>query len=156
MSFIRSSVAFPSLGDSDLEDELTVEESLFSPTGKVRAHHQQSVAPSESSQSSTSSRKRKRQRVVMDAVVVPSMADIRRQRAIQRRASADHANINTTPLSLRRTLSLPKLNDSDGDEAVELRRKRLKCWDDVDLTEVTSSSPSLKALAEIVIAGSGK
>ncbi|KAF8842180.1 hypothetical protein BDN67DRAFT_995787 [Paxillus ammoniavirescens] len=154
MSFIRSSVAFPSLGDSDLEDELSVEESLFSPAGKVRAHHQQSVTPSESSQSSMSSRKRKRQRVVMDAVVVPSMADIRRQRAIQRRASADHANINTTPLSLRRTLSLPKLNDSDGDEAVELRRKRLKCWDGVDLTEVTSSSPSLEALAEIVIAGS--
>ncbi|KIK93333.1 hypothetical protein PAXRUDRAFT_829068 [Paxillus rubicundulus Ve08.2h10] len=153
MSFIRSSVAFPSLGDSDLEDELAVEESLFTPTGDVRAHHQQSVVPSESSQSSTSSRKRKRQRIIMDAVVVPSMAYVRRQKAMQRRVSADHANTNTTPL-LRRTLSLPMLNDSDSDESMELRRKRLKCWDGVDLGEVASSSPSLRALAEIVIAGS--
>ncbi|KAF9221622.1 hypothetical protein BS17DRAFT_711232 [Gyrodon lividus] len=153
-SFIRSSIAFPSSGDSDLEDELAVVASLFSPGGKVRTRHEQSLPPSESSQASTTSRKRKRQRIVMDAVVVPSMADIRRERAIQRRASVDHANVNTTPLCLRRTLSLPRLSDSDGDEVAELRRKRLKHWDGVDRGEVTSLSPSLSTLGEIIIAGS--
>ncbi|KAF9241177.1 hypothetical protein BU15DRAFT_61124 [Melanogaster broomeanus] len=155
-SFIRSStsIAFPSSGDSDIEDELDVEASLFTPPAKIRARCEQSLAPSECSQSSTTSRKRKRQRIIMDAVVLPSMADIRRRRAMERRASATELpNINTTPV-LRRTLSLPKLSDSDGEEVVELRRKRLKRWDGVDLTEVTNLSPSLRILEETVIAGS--
>ncbi|KIJ62575.1 hypothetical protein HYDPIDRAFT_176396 [Hydnomerulius pinastri MD-312] len=154
-SFIRSSIAFPSSGDSDIEDELAVAESLFSPAGKGRVRREDSLACSESSQASTVSRKRKRQRVVLDAVVLPSMADIRRKRSMQRRASADHGDGETTPRCLRRTLSLPELSESDGDDITELRRKRLKHWDGVDHAKVTDSSPSLSALEEVVIAGSG-
>lgn len=152
-SFIRSSIEFPSAGDSDLEDELAVEATLFSPSSKVRVHHELSLTPSDISQAATISRKRKRQRIVMDAVVVPSLADIQhRQRDMQRRASTECIRAATTSPSLYRSSSMPKLRDPYGEEATASRRKRMKRWDDV----YTSPSLSLTVLEETVIAGSGK
>lgn len=151
-SFIRSSVEFPSSGDSDLEDELAVEATLSSPAGKVRIN-EQPLAPNESSQTGTISRKRKRQRIVMEAVVVPSLADIQhRQRVMRRRASTECVSVATTSPGFQRSSSMPKLRDSYGDETEALQRKRMKHWDDIN----ASPSPSLIALEETVIAGSGK
>lgn len=152
-SFIRSSIEFPSTGDSDLEDELAVEATLSSPAGKVRVDHDHSLVPSEIPQTGTISRKRKRQRIVMEAVVVPSLADIQHRRRIMRRsASTECVSVATTSPGLQRSSSMPKLYDSYGDETVALRKKRMKHWDDIN----TSPSPSLTALEETVIAGSGK
>ncbi|KAG9315760.1 hypothetical protein JVU11DRAFT_3409 [Chiua virens] len=151
-SFIRSSIDFPSAGDSDLEDELAVEATLTSsPTSKVQPHRERSTVPSEVSKTSMISRKRKRQRIVMEAVVVPSLADIKdRQRTLRRRASADCSNVFTMIPSLHRSSSMPRLRDTSSDETEALPRKRLKHWDDID----TNLSPSLTALEETVIAGS--
>lgn len=146
-SFIRSSVEFPSASDGDLEEELMVEAVLSSPTRKVQVHSEQFLAPNEISPTSTNSRKRKRRRIVMEAVVVPSLADIqRRQRIVHRRASTESVNANPASSGLRRSSSMPKLRDSSSDEMMMSRRKRPKLWDDVDTT----------ALEETVIAGSGK
>ena len=151
-SFIRSSIEFPSAGGSDLEDELLVEATLSSPARKVQVHNEQFLAPNEIP-TSTNSRKRKRQRIVMEAVLVPSLADIqRRQRTMRRRSSIESVSVATTSPGLRRSSSMPKLHDSYSDETVTSRRKRLKFWDEVN----TSPSPSLTVLEETVIAGSGK
>lgn len=153
LSFNRSSIEFPSTGDSDLEDELAVEATLFSPARMAQAHYEQPLAPNGISQTSTISRKRKRQRIVMEAVVVPSLADIQhRERIMCRRASAGCVDTAMTSPRLRRTSSMPKLRGPRGNGTVALRRKRLKRCDDV----VTSLSSSLTVLEETVIAGSGK
>ncbi|KAF8551673.1 hypothetical protein OG21DRAFT_1498937 [Imleria badia] len=150
-SFIRSSIEFPSAIDSDLEDERMVEAALSSPARKVQVHYEQFPAPNKISPTSTNSRKRKRQRIVMEAVVVPTLADIqRRKRIMHRRASTESVSAATTSPGLRRSSSMPKLRDSFSDDTVALRRKRLKFWDDVN----TSPSPSLTVLEETVIAGS--
>lgn len=151
-SFICSSIEFPSAGDSDVEDELAVEATLFSPARKVQVHSEQPLVPDETPPTSTNSRKRKRPRIVMEAVIVPSLADIqRRQRIMRRRASTECVSAVATSPDLRRSSSMSKLRDSC-DETVASRRKRLKFWDDVN----TSPSPSLTVLEETVIAGSGK
>lgn len=145
-SFIRSSIEFPSASDSDLEDELLVEATLSSPARNVPVQGKQCPIPNEFS-TSTNSRKRKRQRVVMEAVVVSSLADIqRRQRIMRRRASTECVSAVATSPGLRRSSSMSKLHDSCAEEVVGLQRKRLKLWD-----EVNASPPSLT-----VVAGSGK
>lgn len=152
-SFIRSSIEFPSANDNDLEDELMVEAALSSPARKVQVHYEQLPAPNEIRLISTNSRKRKRQRIIMEAVVVPSLADIqRRQRIMHRRASTESVSAATASPGLRRSSSMSKLHDSFGDDTMAQRRKRLKLWDDVNM----SPSPSLIALEETVIAGSGE
>ncbi|KAH7885266.1 hypothetical protein F5I97DRAFT_1357061 [Phlebopus sp. FC_14] len=148
-TFIRSAIPFPSSEGSDVEDELAVEASLFSPIAKGRSDPR---TPSDSSQATITSRKRKRQRVILDAVVVPSLADIRQRGSMRRRASADKVEVQGATHSLRRTLSLSKLSAFDADGVME-RRKRLKHWSDTELSRVTNS-PSLRALEETVIAGS--
>ncbi|KAI6039330.1 hypothetical protein EDC04DRAFT_1755812 [Pisolithus marmoratus] len=150
-AFIRSSVAFPSSTESDLEDELAVEASLLTPLGKRRVRRGGAPYP-ELSEDSSISRKRKRSRIVFDAVVVPPLADVRRQWQLQRRASAEDAVSPASPL-LHRTLSLPHLRDSDGDTLSQARVKRLKRLEDAELSD-TSPRSSLKALEDIVIAGS--
>jgi hypothetical protein len=151
-SFIRSSIEFPSTGDSDLEDELAVETTLSSPARNVQVHNEQFLAPNEIP-IDTNSRKRKRQRIVMEAVIVPSLAAIqRRQRIMRRRSSTECVSVSATSPGLRRSSSMPKLHDSYSDETVASRRKRLKFWDEIN----TSPSPSLTVLEETVIAGSGK
>ena len=151
-SFIRSSIEFPSAGDSDLEDELVVEATLSSPARNVQVHNEQFLAPNEIP-TNTNSRKRKRQRIVMEAVIVPSLAVVqRRQRIMRRRSSTECVGVSATSPGLRRSSSMPKLRDSYSDETVASRRKRLKFWDEVN----TSPSPSLTVLEETVIAGSGK
>ncbi|KAG8214607.1 hypothetical protein J3R82DRAFT_9677 [Butyriboletus roseoflavus] len=150
-SFNRSSIEFPQVDDSDLEDELAVEATLSSPARMAQAHYEQTRAPKGISQTGTISRKRKRQRVVMEAVVVPSLADVQhRQRTMCRRASTDCVGTTMTSSGLRRSLSMPKLRDSHADGTVAFRRKRFKCCDDVN----TSLSSSLTVLEETVIAGS--
>lgn len=152
-SFIRSSIEFPSAGDSDLEDELAVEATLSSPARSAQVHYEQSPAPNEISQTSTLSRKRKRQRIIMEAVVVPSLADIqRRERNMWRRASTECVSTATTSPGLRRSSSMSRLRDSHSDETMALQRKRLKRCDDVD----TSPSSLLAVIEETVIAGSGE
>lgn len=152
-SFIHSSIEFPSAGDSDLEDELAVEANLFSPARKAQVYYEQPPAANEFSQTSPISRKRKRRRIVMEAVVVPSLADIQyRQRAMSRRVSTECVGTATTSAGLRRPSSMPKLRNSYSDETTASQRKRLKRCDEVD----TSPSSSLAVLEETVIAGSGK
>ncbi|KAF8442906.1 hypothetical protein L210DRAFT_3611408 [Boletus edulis BED1] len=145
-SFIRSSIEFPSAGDSDLEDELVVEAALTSPARKAQAHYERLPTPDEPSPTCTNTRKRKRQRIVMEAVVVPSLADVqRRERA--RRASTECVSPATASPSLRRSSSMPKLHEEfHSDEMMSLRRKRLRLWDDVAM--------SSSVLEETVIAGS--
>ncbi|KIN99598.1 hypothetical protein M404DRAFT_1004540 [Pisolithus tinctorius Marx 270] len=153
-TFIRSSVVFPSSSESDLEEEMAVEASLFAPLGKKRPRRN-GASHTELSQESPTSRKRKRSRLVFDAVVVPPLVDVRRQWQLQRRASAEDAA--ATPMSpplLHRRLSLPYLRDSDGDNLPQAKRvKRLRHLEDAELSDASPRS-SLKALEDIVIAGS--
>ncbi|KAI5982506.1 hypothetical protein EDC04DRAFT_2616630 [Pisolithus marmoratus] len=112
-AFIRSSVAFPSSTENDLEDELAVEASLVTP------------------------------------VVVPPLADVRRQWQLQRRASTEDV-VSPTSLLPYLTLSLPHLRGSDSDTLLQTRAKRLKRMEDAELSD-TSLRSSLKALEDIVI-----
>lgn len=147
-TFIRSSIEFPSVnGDSDLEDELAVASLL---------------SPSRSSVSNLFSTpvvngRKKRKRVLMDAVVLPSLEEIRLRWQMHRRASIEQPSVVTTPSKgIRRTRSLPLLSDAEIDESDDSRRKRMKLWDDSDSTTVEeqlSSSP-LRALEDIQMAGS--
>lgn len=150
-TFIRSSVAFPSSIEDDLEDELTVEASLVTPLGKRRPRRDGAPYP-ELSDELPICRKRKRSRLVFDAVVVPPLADVRRQWQLHRRASAEDAVSSTSPL-LHRRLSLPHVRDSDGDSLPQARVKRLKRLDNAELSDISPRS-SLTSLEDIVIAGS--
>lgn len=150
-TFIRSSIEFPSVdGDSDLEDELAVESSLLSPIGSSAPAFRSSPAIHVS---------RKRKRVVMDAVVLPLLQEVRNGWRMQRRASLEQTFANTpTKVGMRRTHSLPVLSDSERDESDDGRRKRIRLWDDSEATdedEHLSSSP-LKALEDMQMAGSGE
>lgn len=133
---------------------MAVEASLFAPLGKKRPRRN-GASHTELSQESPTSRKRKRSRLVFDAVVVPPLVDVRRQWQLQRRASAEDAA--ATPMSpplLHRRLSLPYLRDSDGDNLPQAKRvKRLRHLEDAELSDASPRS-SLKALEDIVIAGS--
>lgn len=147
-TFIRSSIKFPYVdGDSDLEDELVVA-SLLSPS-------RSSVSIPRSTPVVDVCRKRKR--VVMDAVVLPPIEEVRLQWQMQRRASIEQSSVVTTPSKgIRRTRSLPLLPDSETDESDYSRQKRIRLWDDSDSTtleEQLSSSP-LRALEDIQMAGS--
>lgn len=154
-TFIRSSIAFPSSHDSDVDEELAVAACLFTPVGGMRARRDAATHPNETlSQGSPISRKRKRQRLVFDAVVVPPLVDVRRQWQLQRRASAEDAAPSQTGPRLYRTTSLPKLCDSEGDSLPRLRAKRVKRLEDAELSESTLSYHSLKTFDDIVIAGS--
>lgn len=147
-TFIRSSIEFPYVdGDSDLEDELVVASLL---------------SPSRSSVSNLCSTPvvnvcKKRKRVLMDAVVLPPLEEIRLRWQMQRRASIEQSSIVTmSSKSVRRTRSLPLLSDAEIDECVDRRQKRIRLWDDSDSTtleEQLSSSP-LRALEDIQMAGS--
>lgn len=149
-TFIRSSIEFPSVdGDSDLEDEQVVA-SLLSPSIS-------SVSNLGSTPAGNVCRKRKR--VLMDAVVLPPLEEVRLRWQMQRRASAEQPFFVTTPSQgIRRTRSLPSLSDPDPevDESEDSRPKRIRLWDDSDSTtleEQLSSSP-LRALEDIQMAGS--
>ncbi|KAG2037799.1 hypothetical protein BDR03DRAFT_896321 [Suillus americanus] len=146
-TFIRSSIEFPCVnGDSDLEDELAVA-SLLSPSGS-------SVSNLCSTPVVNICKKRKR--VLMDAVVLPPLEEVRLRWQMQRRASIEHLSVVTTPSKgMRRTRSLPllEIDESDGS-----RQKRMRLWDDSDSDSTTveeqlSSSP-LRALEDIQMAGS--
>ncbi|KAI6129933.1 hypothetical protein EV401DRAFT_2129799 [Pisolithus croceorrhizus] len=150
-TFIRSSVVFPSSNEDDLEDELAVEACLFSPLGKRRPRRD-GVPNPELSDELPICRKRKRSRLIFDAVVVPPLADVRRQWQLHRRASAEDAVSSTSPL-LHRRLSLPHVCDSDGNILSQARVKRLKRLEDAELSDASPRS-SLTALEDIVIAGS--
>ncbi|KAG6334257.1 hypothetical protein ID866_4832 [Astraeus odoratus] len=151
-TFIRSSIAFPSSHDSDMEDELAVEAAL-SPIGSRRSRRDASLHLNEILSGSPVSRKRKRQRLVFDAVVVPPLVDIRRQWQLQRRVSAEDAASSTSPCFLR-AVSLPRLRESEGDGLPQLRAKRLKRWEDAELAGGVASSPPLRVLEDTVIVGS--
>ena len=156
-TFIRSSIAFPSSQDSDVDEELAVANSLFPPVGGQRTRRDAAMYPNEFlSQGSPVSRKRKRQRCVLDAVVVPPLIDVRRQWQLQRRASAEDSAVPQMGLRLHRTTSLSGLPDSEGDSLPRLRGKRMKRLDDAELAESVLSYSSLKAFDDVVIAGSGE
>ncbi|KAI6114401.1 hypothetical protein F5141DRAFT_1187942 [Pisolithus sp. B1] len=150
-TFIRSSVVFPSSNEDDLEDELAVEACLLTPLGKRRPRRD-GVPNPELSDELPICRKRKRSRLIFDAVVVPPLADVRRQWQLHRRASAEDAVSSTSPL-LHRRLSLPHVCDSDGNTLPQARVKRLKRLEDAELSDASPRS-SLTALEDIVIAGS--
>ncbi|KAI6039360.1 hypothetical protein EDC04DRAFT_2603224 [Pisolithus marmoratus] len=99
-AFIRSSVAFPSLTENDLEDELAIEASLVTP------------------------------------VVVPPLADVRRQWQLQRHASTEDV-VSPTSLLPYLTLSLPHLRGSDSDTLLQTRAKRLKRMEDAELSDTS-------------------
>lgn len=149
-TFIRSSIEFPYVdGDSDLEDELVVASLL---------------SPSRSSVSNLCSTPivnvcKKRKRVLMDAVVLPPLEEIRLRWQMQRRASIEQPYAVATPSKgVRRSRSLPLLSDAEMDECVDSPQKRMRLWDDSDsstLEEQLSSSP-LRALEDIQMAGSGE
>ncbi|KAH7921313.1 hypothetical protein BV22DRAFT_1132369 [Leucogyrophana mollusca] len=158
-TFIRSSIDFPSLEESDIEDERAVEASLsfpspcLFPTG-VSAP----TSPTSSCQPNISSKKRKRQRVFLDAVELPRLRDIDRQMRMHRRASAEYPPAPITPTkSLRRTSSLPMMGETDSDDLMEGQRKRVKHWDESEsgntATKPFPSSP-FRALEEMDVAGS--
>ncbi|KAL4069879.1 hypothetical protein V8B97DRAFT_1887107 [Scleroderma yunnanense] len=157
-TFIRSSITFPSSQDSDTEEELAVAATLFTPVGaNRRARRDAAMCPNESSSqgSPVVSRKRKRQRLIFDAVVVPPLADVRRQWQSQRRASAEDIISSQTSPCLHRTVSLPRLSNLEGDSLPQLRVKRLKRLEDAEFSESAAPSvSSLKALDDVVIAGS--
>lgn len=146
-TFIRSSIEFPHVdADSDLEDELVVASLL---------------SPSRSSVSNICSAPvvnvcKKRKRMLMDAVVLPPLEEVRLRWQVQRRASIEQPSVMTTPSKcMRRTRSLPLLSDAEMDES-DCRQKRIRLWDDSDSTtleEQLSSSP-LRALEDIQMAGS--
>lgn len=146
-TFIRSSIEFPHVdADSDLEDELVVASLL---------------SPSRSSVSNICSAPvvnvcKKRKRMLMDAVVLPPLEEVRLRWQMQRRASIEQPSVMTTPSKcMRRTRSLPLLSDAEMDES-DCRQKRIRLWDDSDSTtleEQLSSSP-LRALEDIQMAGS--
>lgn len=148
-TFIRSSIEFPYVdADSDLEDELVVASLL---------------SPSRSSVSNICSAPvvnvcKKRKRMLMDAVVLPPLEEVRLRWQMQRRASIEQPSVMTTPSKcMRRTRSLPLLSDAEIDES-DCRQKRIRLWDDSDSTtleEQLSSSP-LRALEDIQMAGSGE
>lgn len=148
-TFIRSSIEFPYVdADSDLEDELVVASLL---------------SPSKSSVSNICSAPvvnvcKKRKRMLMDAVVLPPLEEVRLRWQMQRRASIEQPSVMTTPSKcMRRTRSLPLLSDAEIDES-DCRQKRIRLWDDSDSTtleEQLSSSP-LRALEDIQMAGSGE
>ncbi|KAG1745909.1 uncharacterized protein EDB91DRAFT_1236218 [Suillus paluster] len=147
-TFIRSSIEFPSAdGDSDMEDEQVVA-CLLSPS-------RSSVANLATSPVISACRKRKR--VLMDAVVLPPLEEVRLRWQMQRRASAEHSTVMTTPSKgMRRTRSMPLLLDPEVDGSEDSQRKRVKLWDDSessDLEEQLSSSP-LRALEDMQMAGS--
>ncbi|KAG2337848.1 hypothetical protein BDR05DRAFT_1004723 [Suillus weaverae] len=101
--------------------------------------------------------RKKRKRVLMDAVVLPPLMEVRLRWQMQRRASIEQPSVVTTPSKgIRRTRSLPLLSDAEIDESDDSRRKRMRLWDDLDSTTVEeqlSSSP-LRALEDIQMAGS--
>ncbi|KAG0704222.1 hypothetical protein DFH29DRAFT_912360 [Suillus ampliporus] len=147
-TFIRSSIEFPSAdGDSDMEEEQAVA-CLLSPS-------RSSVSTLGSSPVGNACKKRKR--VLMDAVVLPPLEEIRLRWQMQRRASVEQPLLRTPKKCMRRTRSLPDLlSDSEVDVFEDDRRKRIRLWDDSessDLEEQLSSSP-LKALEDIQMAGS--
>ncbi|KAG2342195.1 hypothetical protein BDR05DRAFT_964509 [Suillus weaverae] len=146
-TFIRSSIGFPCVdGDSDLEGELVVV-SLLSPSGS---------SVSNLCSTPVVNTHKKRKRVLMDAVVLPPLDEVRLRWQMQRRASIEQPSVVTTPSKgIRRTRSLPLLSDAEIDES-DSRRKRMRLWDDSDSTTVEeqlSSSP-LRALEDIQMAGS--
>ncbi|KAG1720483.1 hypothetical protein EDB19DRAFT_1917951 [Suillus lakei] len=147
-TFIRSSIEFPSVdGDSDLEDEMVVA-SLLSPSRSLVSNLCSTPVVNVC---------KKRKRVLMDAVVLPPIEEVRLRWQMQRRASIEQPSFVTTPSKgIRRTRSLPLLADSEVDESEYSRRKRMRLWDDSDSTtleEQLSSSP-LRALEDIQMAGS--
>ncbi|KAG1822871.1 uncharacterized protein BJ212DRAFT_1331086 [Suillus subaureus] len=147
-TFIRSSIEFPHVdGDSDFEDEQVVASLL---------------SPSRSSVSNLCSTPvvnvcKKRKRVLMDAVVLPPLEEVRLRWQMQRRASIEHSSVMTTPSKgMRRTRSLPLFSDTETDESDGSCQKRMRLWDDSDSTtleEQLSSSP-LRALEDVQMAGS--
>lgn len=147
-TFIRSSIEFPCVdGDSDVEDERVVA-SLLSPSRST---------VSNLSSSPVINVCKKRKRVLMDAVVLPPLEEVRLRWQMQRRASIEQSSVMTTPSKgMRRTRSLPLFSDTEIDESDDSRQKRMKLWDDSDSTtleEELSSSP-LRALEDIQMAGS--
>ncbi|KAI6010331.1 hypothetical protein EDC04DRAFT_2610204 [Pisolithus marmoratus] len=82
-------------------------------------------------------------------VVVPPLANVRRQWQLQRRASTEDV-VSPTSLLPYLTLSLPHLRGSDSDTLLQTRAKRLKRMEDAELSD-TSLRSSLKALEDIVI-----
>ncbi|KAH7912528.1 hypothetical protein BJ138DRAFT_1112247 [Hygrophoropsis aurantiaca] len=159
-TFIRSSINFPSLEESDIdtEEERAVESICFSsPYGFPSIP----ASPASPCQPNVSSRKRKRQRVFLDAVEVPRLQDIDRANRMQRRASTDCPPVPTTPSqNLRRTSSLPQMRESDPDDFPESRRKKAKHWDtsdsggNVPATMKPFPLSPFRALEEMEIAGS--
>lgn len=157
-TFIRSSIAFPSAHDSDLEEELAVEASLCSPLSERRPRCNASLgsdsSPSPLRQNNPISRKRKRQRLIMDAVVVPSLVHVRRGWKLQRRASADGPGTHKSS-RLHRTPSLPVLTGSEEHVLLHIGAKLSKYLQDAEFSETSPSVSPLKMLEQAVIAGSG-
>ncbi|KAG2155943.1 uncharacterized protein EDB93DRAFT_1128917 [Suillus bovinus] len=149
-TFIRSSIEFPYVdGDSDLEDELVVA-SLLSPSRSSTSN----LFPTP-----VANVCKKRKRVLMDAVVLPPLEEVRLRWQMQRRASIEQPFVMSTPSKgMRRTRSLPSvLSDAEIEiDESNSRQKRMRLWDDSDsntLEEQLSSSP-LRALEDIQMAGS--